>query len=141
MRIVLDTNIIVSGFLSPNGPPGHLLAAWLEGEFWLVTSAFQLDELDRVLGYAHLRGRYDPGHIEDFLRNIPARADVITEHLPDLSLSPDPNDNPILATAIASHADLIVSGDKGHMIQLGQVEGIPIITAREAAVRLGVMGD
>ena len=55
---------------------------------------------------------------------------------PDVNLSPDPKDNPILAAAIAGKADLIVSGDKKHMLALGEVKGIPIVTARDALDRL-----
>ena len=51
-------------------------------------------------------------------------------------LSSDPKDNPISAAAIAGKADLIVSGDKRHMLVLGQLEGIPILTARDALDRL-----
>ena len=53
-----------------------------------------------------------------------------------MSLSPDPKDNPILAAAMAGKADLIVSGDKKHMLALGEVENIPIVTARDALDRL-----
>ena len=53
-----------------------------------------------------------------------------------MNLSPDPKDNPILAAAIAGKADLIVSGDKKHMLALGTVEGVPVVTAREAMGRL-----
>jgi predicted nucleic acid-binding protein len=54
-----------------------------------------------------------------------------------VNLSPDPKDNPILAAAIAGKADLIVSGDKKHMLALGAVAGIPIVTAKNALDRLG----
>ena len=53
-----------------------------------------------------------------------------------MDLSSDPKDNPILAAAIAGKADLIVSGDKRHMLALGHVEGIPIVTARDPLDRL-----
>jgi predicted nucleic acid-binding protein len=69
------------------------------------------------------------------LENIDTRALVI-EAPPDVDLSSDPKDNPILAAAIAGKADLIVSGDKRHMLALGRVEGIPIVTARAALERL-----
>ena len=59
------------------------------------------------------------------------RALIITE-LPVVNVSLDPKDNPILASAIAGKAELIVSGDKKHMLDLGEVEGIPIVTARKA---------
>lgn len=51
------------------------------------------------------------------------------QSLPDVDASPDPDDNPILATAIAGRADLIVSGDKKHMLALGHISDIPIVTA------------
>ena len=53
-----------------------------------------------------------------------------------VDLSPDPKDNPILAAAIAGDVDLIVSGDKTHMLSLREVHHIPIVTAREALDRL-----
>ena len=51
-------------------------------------------------------------------------------------MSPDSKDNPILATAVAGEADLLVSGSMGDLLALGNVEGIPIVTAREAIGRL-----
>ena len=54
-----------------------------------------------------------------------------------MNLSPDPKDNQILAAAITGKADLIVSGDKKHLLALGEVEGVPIVTAREALERVG----
>ena len=49
--------------------------------------------------------------------------------------STDPADNEILAAAFAGGADLIVSGDRRHVLSLGKAEGIPIVTAREAVER------
>ncbi len=49
-----------------------------------------------------------------------------------VNISPDPNDNSILAAAIDGKVDLIVSGDRKHMLALGEVRGIPVVTAREA---------
>ena len=61
---------------------------------------------------------------------------MVMADLPEVNVSPDSKDNPILATAVAGEADLLVSGDKGDMLALGNVEGIPIVTAREAIGRL-----
>ena len=68
--------------------------------------------------------------------NIGMRA-VILNELSSVSLSPDPMDNQILATAVSGGVDLIVSGDKRHMLALRQVDGIPIVTARRALELLG----
>jgi putative PIN family toxin of toxin-antitoxin system len=136
VRILLDTNIIVSGLLSPNGPPGRLLLAWLDDDFQLVTSRHQLVELHRVLGYDRLKHLVRPEQVRDFVLNIDAKALVVADGFEVTNLSPDPDDNMILAAAITGNADLIVSGDKPHMLGLKSAAGIPIITAREALGRL-----
>lgn len=135
MRILLDTNVIISGFLSGKGPLGRLLQGWLDGRFDLVTSQTQLDELQRALGYAKLRDRINPAQVQDFVANIDVMA-IMVPSVPAVSVSPDPADNLILAVALAGRADLIVSGDKLHMLALHEVEGIPIVTPRVALSRL-----
>ncbi len=137
MRLLLDTNIIVSGLLSPKGAPGKLVRAWLDGRFELVTSEEQLDELRRVLGYEHLKPLISPAQARDFVENVDALA-IVAVDLPTLDVSPDQDDNVILATAVAGDAEAVVSGDKRDVLALGGVEGIPIITAREAVERLGL---
>ena len=137
MRIVLDTNILVSALLTPNGPPGRLLAAVKQGDVTPVTSDAQLRELRDVLSRGRLSARIRPHEAAALLANLAAVGEVVTD-LPDVDSSSDPDDNLILAAAIAGRADLIVSGDKGHMLALGQVEGIPIVTAHAALARLPV---
>ena len=65
------------------------------------------------------------------LQTLQEDAEILQE-LPDVNISPDPDDNAILATAIAGKADYLVSGDKGDLLGLGEIEGIPIVTARMA---------
>lgn len=137
MRILLDTNVIISGLLSSKGPPGRLLDAWFDEHFELATSEAQVDELARALRYEHIACRITGTLASAFVDNIDARA-VVAEHLPDVQLSPDPDDNMILASAVAAGVDLIVSGDKPGVLALGEVEGIPIVSAREALARLGI---
>lgn len=135
MRIVLDTNVLVSALISGDGPPGRVLAAVKRGRLMLVTSEAQLAELRTVVGRERLRPYIRAEEAEDLIRNLAAIGEVAGD-LPTVSVSPDPDDNVILATAIAGQADLIVSGDKKHMLALGQVDGIPIVPAAEAADRL-----
>ena len=66
------------------------------------------------------------------VENIDECALVLTD-APVVDISPDPSDHPILAAAIAGKVDLIVSADKKHMLALREVQGIPVVTAREAA--------
>lgn len=135
MRLLLDTNILVSGLLSPKGAPGKLVRAWLDLRFELITSAEQIDELRRVLGYERLQRYIHPEQARDFVENLEVLAILATD-LPTLDVSPDPDDNVILATAVAGKADAVVSGDKGDVVALGEVEGISIITAQAAVERL-----
>ena len=135
MRIVLDTNIFVSALISGDGYPGQLLAAVKRERITLVTSVYQIDELREVLGRERLKPYIRPEESEDLLYHLEA-VGMTMSRLPEVSLSPDPKDNPVLATAVAGEADLLVSGDKGDMLALGHVEGIPIVTARNAVGRL-----
>ena len=129
LRIVLDTNVLVSALLSPNGPPARLLAAVKDGDVTLITSEEQLQELHRVL--YRLNAQVRPDEAESLVDGLRA-VGVIATDLPDVDDSPDPDDNQILATAIAEGADVIVSGDKKHMLSVGRVGAVPIVTARDA---------
>jgi putative PIN family toxin of toxin-antitoxin system len=136
VRIVLDTNIIISGLLSETGPPGMLLKLWLEGKYELLISKAQLNELSRVFEYKKIRERIPSDQAADFLGQLSSLA-IVTDPLLNINLSPDPDDNAILAVAIESQADFIVSGDKTDLLSLNKAEGIPIITARQAIQRFG----
>jgi putative PIN family toxin of toxin-antitoxin system len=125
----------VSALISGAGPPALLLKAVRKRRLPLITSSAQIAELRRVLSRDTLRERFGPGEAEMLLETINAIA-VVVENLPACDLSSDPADNLILAAAIASNADLIVSGDKKDMLALGTAQGIPIVTAREAVSRL-----
>jgi len=135
VRIVLDTNILIAALITKDTPPDRLYQAWLNSEFGLVTSTAQMAEVATVLARPRLRRYLDADEAAAILENIDTRA-IILDDPPNVDLSPDPKDNPILAAAIAGKADLIVSGDKKHMLALGVVEGIPIVTARDALDRL-----
>lgn len=131
MRIVLDTNVFVSALLSKDGPPGQVLRTIKQEQHTLVSSRYLTDELRSVCRRDHLRHRISLEEVQDLIYNLKAVGDVVSD-LPEIHLSPDPKDNPILATAIAGKADLIVTGDKSHMQSLGHVHGTPIVTPRNA---------
>ena len=136
MRVLLDTNILIGALITKGTPPDGLYQGWLRGEFDLVTSAAQMAEIANVLARPRLQRFLSTDEAEAIVENIHTRA-LVLDDLPSMNLSPDPKDNPILAAAIAGKADLIVSGDKKHVLALEEVGGIPIVTAREALKRLG----
>ncbi len=131
MRVVLDTNVLISALITSGTPPDGLYRAWLRGEIELVTSTAQIAEIADVVSRPHLQQFIDADEAEDILDNIDSYAFVLDDP-PQVNLSPDPRDNPILAAAIAGDADLIISGDKKHLLGLAEIEGIPIVTARKA---------
>ena len=136
VRIVLDTNILIAALITKGTPPDRLYQAWLRGEIELVTSTAQIAEVADVLARPRLQKYLNADDAAAIFENIDTRARILDDP-PEVDLSPDPKDNPILAAAIAGKANLIVSGDKKHMLALGAVEGIPIVTARDALDRLG----
>ena len=130
MRLVIDTNILISALLIGSSLPAHLIALWREGRFELLTSADQLDELMRVTRYPRIRERLVPqlaGRLINELRDIA----VVVKNLPVVTVSPDPYDNYLLATAAAGSADFLITGDKRDLLALELYEGTKITTVRE----------
>lgn len=115
MRIVLDTNVIVSGLLIPHSIPGQLLSLWEDEQYELVTSMEQIDEVNRVLAYDKLKNRIDPTKAKTLLTSLQLSAEIARE-LPEVSYTVDLADNLILATAIAGRVDILVSGNQQHLM-------------------------
>lgn len=113
MRVVLDTNVLLSGLMYPRSVPGRIVAAWRESRFELVMSREQLTEIARVLSYAKIHQilQWDRGRIERFLKQIYLRSVMVDLSDVVISVPADADDNPILASLIAASADWLVSGD------------------------------
>lgn len=141
VRVVLDTNIIVSGLLSPSGPPGNLLDLWDEDQrYTLVSAEEQIAELQRVADYPKLRTRLQAAFVHDWVFTI-RRFGAMVGNLPVVNASPDPDDNVILAIAQAGQADLLVTGDKRDLLALKRHGLTRIISAREALDLLATPTD
>lgn len=136
VRIVLDTNVLIGALITRNTPPDELYRAWLQRAVEVVTSTAQLAELADVLARPRLQRYVDAEEAAVIVEHLETRA-VVLRNPPAVTLSSDPADNAILAAAIAGKVDLIVSGDRKHMLVLGEAGGIPVVTAREALERLG----
>ena len=141
MRIVIDTNLLVSGLISDD-LPRQLLNAAKTAEFEFCTSETLLCELLDVLSREKFAARLShagltPQGIVDDLRKLAVIAAPVS--VPRV-VSTDPDDDHVLAAALAGRADLIASGDKRDLLPLGSYEGIEIVTARQALARLGING-
>jgi len=137
VRFVIDTNLLVSAIIS-TGLPRQLLDAARAGEFELCTSEILLAELLDVLGRGKFAVRLaqaglSPKTLVDDLRGL---AIVVTPAKVPRVVPTDPDDDHVLATALAGAVDLIASGDRRDLLPLGSYAGIPIVTAREAMERI-----
>jgi uncharacterized protein len=120
MRVVADTNIVISGLLWP-GPLRQVLQAAHREALTLFSSAVLLVELEEVLSRPRLAQRLNMAGVpvEDLVRNYAAVAQVVQP--PDIGpvIAADPDDDAVLACAVGPQAEAIVSGDH-HLLQLGQ---------------------
>lgn len=133
MRVVLDTNVLVSAFLFPGGRPEAAYRAALEGRVHLVTSRALLAELGRVL--ATKFGWEDP-RVEEAVAQV-ARVGVVVEPRATVTVvRADPADDRVLEAAAAGGAEVIVSGDR-HLLRLGSWRGIVILDPAAFVDRLG----
>lgn len=112
MRVILDTNVLLSALLSPHGLPDTIYRAWQKDRFDLVTSATQIDELRRASRYAKFKDVLQPHRLGTMVNNM--RRSIMLDVLPPLPEGikvNDPNDAFLLAMALAGEADYLVTGD------------------------------
>ena len=129
LRVVLDTNVLLSGIAYPASVPGKIMSAWRHGSVDVVLSVFILNELRRVLPRLTNRHGLTLAEIEDLIDVLALQAEVIEPLAivePDLR---DSDDIPVLATLLAalksSGVDYLITGDKDLLV-MG--ERYPIVT-------------
>jgi putative PIN family toxin of toxin-antitoxin system len=136
MLVVVDTNVIVSGLISPRGAPGEVLRLWHEGRFTWVTSRALLNELARALRYPKVSRRLPDAiaRAAELTSHVEATGHVVEPTRPLDVIESDPADNRVLEAAVEGEADCVVTGDND-LLKLGEFEGISIITpARFVAI-------
>ena len=127
MRVVLDTSVLLSALPSPHGPPDAIYRAWRAARFEVVTSVAQLDELRRASRYPRFKAVLQPHRVGTMVNNL-QRA-VVLEHLPTGIEADDPNDAFLLAMAVASEAEYLVTGDhRTGLLQRGKIGHTRIVT-------------
>jgi len=131
MRAVLDTNVVVSALIW-GGIPFALLEAATEGHIDLVTSPALLAELAEVLNRPHLSTRLQRvrGSVQEALGFYAAFTASVTPASVPRAVLNDPDDNHVIAAAMAASADIIASGDR-HLLSIGTHQGIQILRPAE----------
>ncbi len=135
MKVVLDTNVLLSGLMKPEGVPGKIVQAWRAAQFDLVLSEIMLEEIGRVLAYPKIRRRlhWDQETISRYLLVLRFKTEIIDSGGIAAEVPDDPQDAPVLATLIAGSASFLVTGDSDLLALRSQY---PIITPVEFAGKL-----
>jgi uncharacterized protein len=134
MRVVLDTNILLSALITRGTPPDQLYEAWRHGRFDLAFAEQQLEELNRVSRRPFFLERLKPSEVGRMVNDI-RRLAVICDPLPSVRLSHDPADDFLLAVSQVASADYLVTGDKNGLLNL-KSHGCTQITAARELVQL-----
>lgn len=129
MKVVVDTNVLVSRVMSRKGVPARIFEHWIAGAFELIISTDVWAEYRRVFDYEHiLRLHSLPSEqVDNILAELKQGSTTVT---PSESLNvvlADPDDNKFLECALAGDADYIVSGDS-HLLSLQEYRGVRILS-------------
>ena len=127
MRLVVDTNVLVSGLLSPYGPPGRILSEIVSGEVRLCLDHRILAEYQEVL--RRPRFSFEQRDVVQLLASVQANAELVTCRQLGLAL-PRPDDLPFLEVAVTAMAKGLVTGNSAHFPS-HMCQGVRIMTPRE----------
>ena len=127
MKIILDTNVLISGIFF-SGPPSQILKAWQNSRLQIVLSQEILNEYQRVA--ESLVGRFPKIDILPIIELMTIHGQLVDAEGFDVSVCDDPDDNKFMECAIASNSKIIVSGDK-HLLKVSGYQGIKVLKPRE----------
>jgi putative PIN family toxin of toxin-antitoxin system len=130
-KVVLDTNVLVSGIIA-SGYSASIVDAARREEIQLVTSPHLIEEFSEVMARRHIARKYPKAaeEAESLLDFIRAFAKLTVGIPEEQGISADRDDDYVLACALEEKVDCIVSGDP-HLLSLKSYKGIPILTPRE----------
>jgi putative PIN family toxin of toxin-antitoxin system len=133
LRVVLDTNVLVSGLAYPADIPGRIVGAWRQGAVEVVLSHYILDEAARVLPRLS-KARLTPADIRDLIDSFLFLADIVEPEPSQERELRDAADQPVLATWKAARAQYLITGDKDLLALAGS---FPILTPAQFWERHG----
>ena len=124
MKIVLDTNVLLSALISPHGAPDLIYRAWRAAKFEIVTSTVQLDELRRASRYPKLQAKLRPGTLINNLQRA-----IVLQRLVAKAEADGPDDAYLLAMAMDGDVDYLVTGDRrAGLLQRGRIGRTRIVS-------------
>ena len=126
MKIILDTNVFISGIFF-TGPPSQILKAWENRRIQIVISRHILAEYQRVA--VSLSSTFPLIDINPVIELFTVHFEFIDTHSIDISVCEDPDDDKFIECAVASRCKIIISGDK-HLLKLTGYDGIAVLRPR-----------
>lgn len=130
MRVVVDTNVLVSNYLNPKGTPARLMKLLEERRFTMLVSDDILEEYRKTMLRDHLVAthRLTNHQIAIMIATFREEQPVIVSERIINAVPNDSDDDIFIECAVSGGADFIVSGDR-HLLSIGEYRGIRIITA------------
>lgn len=127
MRVILDTNVFVSGVFF-SGPPFRILEAWRDRRLQLIASQEILEEYQRV---GETLAEQFPGvNLQPIIDLVTTNAEIFPNQVLPESVCEDPDDDKFLACALISRCKMIVSGDR-HLLKVSGFRGIKVVKPRQ----------
>jgi len=126
---ILDTNVLVSGFVRAQSVPGELLRRWRSGAFALVTSTSILREVERTFRTPYFRERLSDELIAADLTLLRTEAGIAPLTHAVSGVATHPEDDLVLAAAVSAEVDYLVTGDR-QLLKLGTYQGVGIVSPR-----------
>lgn len=141
MRVVLDTNVLISALIGRAGSlPARLITLWRRGRFQLISSSQQIEELKRVTRYPKIAARLKPSLAGRLVNQVESLT-IMVVGAPEIDVSSDPDDNYLLSIAEIARADYLVTGDKPHLLRLRDYRLTKIVTIRDFLRQIGESDD
>ena len=136
MKVVLDTNVVVSAILW-GGTPRKLFDLADAGQITLFTSINLLRELTGILGRDKFAEKIAASgqSIDQIVDGYAAYAEIVRPTQTP-RIAPDPDDDVVLGTALAAKAEIIVTGDRA-FLSVGRWQDVEVVTVGEALIRIG----
>jgi putative PIN family toxin of toxin-antitoxin system len=137
VRVVLDTNVLISALISATGTPTKIVESWIGGGFVLISHEIQLEELRDVTRRSKFRRIISHSAAGRLVNDVSDLA-AMPDKLPQVQQSRDPRDDFLLALCEAGRADWLVTGDKADLLALEQHGATRIDTVAAFANALGL---
>jgi putative PIN family toxin of toxin-antitoxin system len=128
LRVVCDTNVLISGLIRPGGNEDAVIQLAIEGEIQVYLSPFILAEVERVLS---TKFQWARPQVDRVLENIQQWAIIVEPTREVSAVETDEDDNHILACCLEIQADYLVTGDRRDLLPLRQVENTAIVNAAD----------